>query len=1283
LIVDTHTTRRTPPAETSKASIVVDIAIFNEAGEAEVQVQELAVHALANTPPKDDLELYLHTALDFDPTDEIVQPDDEGLGSDGILLAESCCRIASFCLHNYLVPGEEDAKLGAQQSRRLTNWSQSGTMKVPSSDTSDDIDNMIHNSNHASYLKSVKNVGELDPVRLSKALSSTMEEARQVALFRNHVGRILKQITHRYPWMNILYLTATPVEFVSSTLAAIGGSFQTFTVGTSPSHSPLASQESAMASSIEGVKMRIIDPEKTLRDHIESKTSLDLVLLPTSLLGNHDPSSVLKNIGDVMKPGGFLVLVNPYTPLLNGQSTTSLSGLNPERPPTPPHWPDILDTYGFVQRARNSDQFLQAGYILVRQFCEPLPAAKSSVGNSSSSITESLLLVRGASGNSGNQLVTNLQYQLSPNCSHMVTRSLDDASTQDLESCTAVIMLAELDEPLMSSMTEHRIDQLRTLLRPNLTILWVTCDARSGNPEHAASFGFLRTIMAEIPSLRLQVLDLEPSHTARLVDNVSTAFTLLTSVDTDASPDSLWTLEPEIHMEGGRRLIPRVLPWKHANDRVNALRRVVRRPVNTLRQCVEVVPRVISNDSVRFEVKGTEHSICEAPRGNVLIQVEFSSALPLRLSEEVSAYVCVGREWTTGERMVALSDINSSYITCPSSQTFALPVGAPPSLILLYQLIRCLAALTSVSVCSYHEQIILIDPDVGFVRCLVDIVAPPASSSDRVVILNTCRKQAGTFPLDMICHHLSPHNLISYKYTGLTYETGLLQCTHIQADEHGRSSSLCLHPQTSMQGLRQTFSRDGKVFNFLPGDDDLSQRIMDSLSSGGYNYHSGFRMFSSESLMRKGDFPTINSVWKVATMLAMQQILGGPQVSECFRTISLNEIQLQTKSVQQFQIINWKRARDTLQTISHVFEGQLIVSNKTYFLFGMTRDFGHSLCRLFLEHGARNIVLASRNPNTSPNWVSELRQIYGADIRIEKADVTNLESLVDLKKKIADTMPPVGGVINGAMVLEDRVFAQMTIGTWDRVLRPKTVGSTNLDLVFDEPDLDFFIMTSSFAAIGGHPGQSNYAAANMYMNGLAANRRRRGLAGSTLNIGVIYGLGFLQREKDHLYAGLEREGYPPISEHNLHHMFLEAIVAGRPGEVPGQPFDITTGLRRYQRDSSNPLHWHRDPRFGHFSTHDMTGNTDVAAKAQKSLQEELVGLTQKEAVADAIGAALEQRLQMLLQLPGGSIDRNNSLTDLGVDSLAAVEVRNWFYKSLGKDVAVMKILATPSIQKRE
>ncbi|KAI0413002.1 hypothetical protein F5X98DRAFT_366880 [Xylaria grammica] len=1253
LTVDTDLAYCTPPLEASRASIAVDGVICNEAGEPEIQFEELVVRALANTNPQDDLELYLHTVMDVDPTDEIVQADSAVSNGDGIVLAKNCHRIASFVLDHRVVldvhDADGDSQLLVKSSHHAAKDSSRTTRYSSSSETQESINNMIRHSHHADYLDAIKSAGQLDPIRLSQALPYIEDEARQVSIFRNHVGRIVKQIVHRYPWMNILYFPTAQLTLTRLILAAIGDSFQSFTVGISEAQAS-SQGEDVITPSVEGIQELDVDVQGELQAQIGSDALLDLVVLPTTLLGNDDAARALKNISKAMKPGGYLILVNPYTTKLSALSGTRSSSYGPNYPPTPPRWPDALDACGFTRQARNCDHFHPSGYILVRQLGEHKALDLTPESNCHSIITDQLLLVRGALGLGDHQLVTSLQDRLSPSCDRTMSRSLDDATTEDLENCTAVIVLADLDEPVMSTMTQHRLSQLYTLLRPTLTVLWVTCDARDGNPDHAASFGFLRTIAAEVPTLKLQVLDLDPNDTESPTERISSAFHRLVHTDKAASSDSSRSLEPEIHMDNGRRLIPRVVPWKHANDRVNALRRIVTKPVNTTRQCVELAQDILSDGSHRFVLREREPPALAL--GYVMIQVEYSSALPFKMDNDTCGYVCVGRETTTGERMMALSGTNSSYITCLSSHAIALEGDWRQSLRLLHELMRCIAALRSASIVFPNSPIILIDPDVEFARRLMDILTP----KHKVVILGTC------------------------------YAT----C------KPGRYESHCLHPRTFMRDLRQAFPHHSIVFNFLSETHDLSRRIVAAIPSSCI-VHTGFALFGSGWLMRQEDCPATQGVFKKAVKLAWRPRLAR---SEPIVTASLSELQ-QSRSgwmEQPFQIVDWNRYGDALQVIGHTVDGPLLYPYKTYYLFGMTRDFGHSLCRFFLDNGARNIVLASRNPDTSPHWVAELNQAYAATIRIEKADVTSVESLQALKQKMSETMPAAGGVINGAMVLDDRVFAQMTIETWERVLRPKTIGSANLDKVFSKEDLDFFIMTSSFAAVGGHPGQSNYAAANMYMNGLAAHRRRRGLAGTALNIGVIYGLGFLRREKSHLYAGLEREGYPPISEHNLHHMFLEAIASGRPSSnahahAPDHeqrhPFDITTGLRRYLRGSAHPLHWHIDPRFGHFALRSSPddGNGSAGAKSAEgavSLQEALAGLEEKDAVADTIGAALAQKLQALLQFPDGvSIDRHKSLMDLGVDSLSAVEVRDWFYKSLGKDFAVMKIMNAPSIQRCE
>ena len=62
--------------------------------------------------------------------------------------------------------------------------------------------------------------------------------------------------------------------------------------------------------------------------------------------------------------------------------------------------------------------------------------------------------------------------------------------------------------------------------------------------------------------------------------------------------------------------------------------------------------------------------------------------------------------------------------------------------------------------------------------------------------------------------------------------------------------------------------------------------------------------------------------------------------------------------------------------------------------------------------------------------------------------------------EIRATCPPIAGVANGAMVLHDSLLANMSLGTMQEVLGPKIDGSNNLDQIFHEDNLDFFIMLS-------------------------------------------------------------------------------------------------------------------------------------------------------------------------------------------------------------------------------
>lgn len=162
------------------------------------------------------------------------------------------------------------------------------------------------------------------------------------------------------------------------------------------------------------------------------------------------------------------------------------------------------------------------------------------------------------------------------------------------------------------------------------------------------------------------------------------------------------------------------------------------------------------------------------------------------------------------------------------------------------------------------------------------------------------------------------------------------------------------------------------------------------------------------------------------------------------------------------------------------------------------------------------------------------------------------------------------------MVLQDAMFLDLDVDRYDKVLKPKVNGSLLLDELFSDDTLDFMIFFSSMAAITGNPGQVAYNAANMFMASLAAQRRKRGLAGQAINIGAIVGNGYVTRElnmgqQSYLY----RVGHSWMAEQDFHEVFAEGVLSclDRSGSLAP-----CSGLRI---DDDNSKNWVSNPMFQH------------------------------------------------------------------------------------------------------
>jgi len=144
-------------------------------------------------------------------------------------------------------------------------------------------------------------------------------------------------------------------------------------------------------------------------------------------------------------------------------------------------------------------------------------------------------------------------------------------------------------------------------------------------------------------------------------------------------------------------------------------------------------------------------------------------------------------------------------------------------------------------------------------------------------------------------------------------------------------------------------------------------------------------------------------------------------------------------------------------------------SNATYLVAARLGGVGRSVLRWMTSRGAKQLIVPSRSgaaSNAAIQVVSELSAL-GVNILTPKCDLSSASSVQLMLSDCAQTMGPIRGCINAAMVLQDSVFDNMTRAQWNTTIRSKVQTSWNLHTLLTEA-LDFFVLISSASGILGN-----------------------------------------------------------------------------------------------------------------------------------------------------------------------------------------------------------------------
>ncbi|KAI0403947.1 ketoacyl-synt-domain-containing protein [Xylaria palmicola] len=358
---------------------------------------------------------------------------------------------------------------------------------------------------------------------------------------------------------------------------------------------------------------------------------------------------------------------------------------------------------------------------------------------------------------------------------------------------------------------------------------------------------------------------------------------------------------------------------------------------------------------------------------------------------------------------------------------------------------------------------------------------------------------------------------------------------------------------------------------------------------------------------------------------------------------------------------------------------QLLKGQATYILIGGTGGLGRSMARWMVSRGARHLVLVSRSGSATgkvKELIDEVANV-GAEVVVRQCDVANPADVEELINFGIEGMPPVRGLIHGAMVLRDVLFEKMAFDDYKTVIESKVQGGWNFHRALINAKLDFFVAISSVAGMVGNRGQAAYAAANCFLNSLVQHRLAMGLPASSLDLTAISDSGYLAEDLEKAAEVARNLGSDTICEAEVLAL-LGAAISGRMATACNNHtitgMRITPSMQPFWTDDAK-CKYLREAAEAAAAADASTGaakaiSYNAAVKAAKTLDEA------EKVVCDGLVSKLAAVMMMDIE----DLDITRSLSHYPLDSLVAIEIRNFITREFEATLQVLELLSSGSIQ---
>jgi acyl transferase domain-containing protein/acyl carrier protein len=342
----------------------------------------------------------------------------------------------------------------------------------------------------------------------------------------------------------------------------------------------------------------------------------------------------------------------------------------------------------------------------------------------------------------------------------------------------------------------------------------------------------------------------------------------------------------------------------------------------------------------------------------------------------------------------------------------------------------------------------------------------------------------------------------------------------------------------------------------------------------------------------------------------------------------------------------------------------------TYLVTGGLGALGLAAARWLVEHGARRIALVGRSRNEQATGAIQELERSGATVRTFQADISDQQQVEALLASIAESGPALRGILHAAGVVEDGMLINQRWDAFTRVLAPKVRGTWNLHTAARE--LDLFISFSSASSLLGTLGQGNYAAANAFLDALAHHRRSQGAPALSVHWGP-WEAGMMARLDERTRHRAVGRGWRPLSiTQGL--QALDAVSADGRAELAVLPMD----WQALHEEAA------RVPPLVRGLVHpSSSGAAAPVIEPARRLRDALQAAPVSERPR-LVEAQVERDLRDVLGLGsreggGAHLDPRSRFSELGMDSLMAVELKNRLQRELDVRLTPTTIFNYPSV----